>query len=238
MKKTFFLVLLLLTSIAKAQISFKGINTEDKTPTGIALDTSWKKKLNTFALENIVHPAWGYTHSERNYHNTIKIAEAEGVLVDEDVLFAAAFLHDLGGLPKFEIPNVDHGVRSAELAEKLLKSFGFPEEKIGHVKEVIIGHVYHQPKPSSDLARAFRDADIVDFLGSLGIARLLAATNELGSTGVGSIYQSLEIAKKLRDQLPKQLSFEVSQTISQKRIKEGNQILKLLEKESLGGLAY
>ncbi len=210
----------------------------DKTPTGIPLDTNWKIKLNTFAIENVKHAAWGYSHSERNYHNTIKLAESEGLQIDVDVLLAASFLHDLGGLAKFEISGVDHGVRSAQLAEKLLRSFGFPEEKIASVNEVIIGHVYHQPRPESDLALAFRDADILDFLGVLGVARLLSATNELKPSEIGSIDYSLSVAKKMEDTLFKKLTFETSKKIAKRKISESDLLFKILKKDSLGGLAY
>ncbi len=137
---------------------------KERTATGIALDAPWKKKLNAFALENVVHASWGYSHSERNFHLAKEIAQREGVYVDEDILFAASFLHDLGGLKEYERSGVGHGVRSAQLAGPLLRSIGFPENKINWVKEVIIGHVYDRPGPSSELAWAFRDADLLDFL--------------------------------------------------------------------------
>lgn len=99
------------------------------TATGIPLDAECKVKLNDFAVENIVHQSWGYPHAERNYHSTLKLAELEGIEVDKDVLFAAALLHDLGGLPPYEQEGVDHGVRSAEIGIPLLLSFGFPKNK-------------------------------------------------------------------------------------------------------------
>ncbi len=50
------------------------------------------------------------------------------------MLFAAAFLHDIGGFAPYEDPNVDHGLRSAQVAEPLLKSWGFPMAKFPQVK--------------------------------------------------------------------------------------------------------
>lgn len=216
------------------KVSFLSV---DKTPTGILLDTTWKKELNNFAKKNITHSAWGYGHSERNFQNSILLARAEGIQIDEDVLFAASFLHDVGGLLKFEKPGIDHGIRSAEVAQELLESIGFPIEKITAVKEVIIGHVYSKPIPTGELAQIFRDADTLDFLGPLGISRLISASAEL-SPDSGSFIKSLEIAKKLRDQIPVQLTFESSKKIAKKRILEGNKLLKELERDSFSGVAY
>ena len=50
------------------------------TPTGILLDTPWKLSLQEFAKKNVVHASWGYSHSERNYHNTKWISQIEGFI--------------------------------------------------------------------------------------------------------------------------------------------------------------
>lgn len=204
------------------------------TTTGIALDKVWKKKLYEFSKKNVIHSAWGMTHSERNFHLTKDILNHQNLTFDEDVLFAASFLHDLGGLEKFKKEGVDHGVQSAFLAEGLLRSFGFPENKIESVKEVVKGHVYSKEKPKSDLALAFRDADMLDFLGVNGVARMLSATSEWG----GNIHQVVDIIQKLKNQIATQFTFEWSQSIAQKKIKEQDYFLEILKKESLNGLAY
>ncbi len=209
---------------------------QETTATGIALDAPWKKRLNAFALKNVVHAAWGYSHSERNFHVAKAIAQDEGVYVDEDILFAVSFLHDLGGLKAYEKPGVDHGVRSAQLAGPLLRSFGFPEGKINSVKEAIVGHVYDRPGPSSELAWAFRDADLLDFLGPMGITRLLAANHELSKEG--SIKVSIEIAKNFMNSLPNKLYFPTSKRIGASKNSMAKRFLDNLKKESLGGLAY
>lgn len=49
------------------------------TPTGIPLDKPWKVALQEFAVKNVVHASWGYSHSERNYHNTKWISDTEGL---------------------------------------------------------------------------------------------------------------------------------------------------------------
>lgn len=206
------------------------------TPTGIILDEEWKVKLNQYALKNVVHPSWGYSHSERNYHNTKLIASASGIEVDEDVLLASSFLHDLGGLPGFEKEGVDHGLRSAQLSVPLLRSWGFPEEKLSLVEEVMINHVYYGVASQSEISKAFRDADMLDFLGPMGVARLVAAVMDMGNPV--SIGNSIEAVEQMQKKLPGQFSYKFSKMEGEKRIRESKEFLKKLEEYSFKRKAY
>lgn len=226
MNKYFFSLLLLVSATAFAQ---------PRTATGIVLDAAWKVKLNDFALKNVVHQSWGYPHAERNFQNTLKLAKLENIAVDEDVLFAAALLHDLGGLTGFEKEGVDHAVRSAEIAGPLLQSFGFPENKIDDVKEIILGHVYYGPKPQGTVVQLFRDADILDFMGTMGVARLLAANVELGKKP--AIENSTLTMKQMMTKLPAELMSPSAQKEGKSRMREMQNFLQMLEKYSFGGKA-
>src|SRR5579872_5978806 len=65
------------------------------TATGIALDAPWKVTIYQMARTTFKHPAWGWQHSERNYRVALQLAQGDGLKVDDDVLFAAAFMHDM-----------------------------------------------------------------------------------------------------------------------------------------------
>lgn len=145
------------------------------TPAGIPLDTAWRRAVYEQADTHLQHPSWGVRHSERNYVLGMALAEAEGLAVDADVLFAAAFLHDWGGIAPFAVAGVDHAARSVELAEPFLTEAGFPMEKFPAVRAAILGHMYDK-EPEGAEAVVLHDADALDFLGALGAARLLAAT--------------------------------------------------------------
>lgn len=145
------------------------------TPAGIPLDGPWRRAVYEQANTHLRHPSWGVRHSERNYVLGMTLAEAEGLNVDADVLFAAAFLHDWGGIEPFASRGVDHAVRSVELAEPFLTDAGFPMEKFPAVRAAILGHMYDK-EPEGSEAVVLHDADALDFLGALGAARLLAAT--------------------------------------------------------------
>ncbi|MEA3008420.1 MAG: hypothetical protein QOJ91_112 [Sphingomonadales bacterium] len=143
---------------------------------GITLSSPWRSAVYAYAREKLLHPAWGWRHSERDFLLARQIAREEKLTVDEDVLFAAAFLHDAGAIPPFAKDGVDHAVRSAELAEPLLRQARFPMAKFPAVKAAILGHMYDKEAGSSAEAKALHDADALDFLGATGIARRLSVT--------------------------------------------------------------
>ena len=147
------------------------------TPAGIPLDSAWRRAVFEQANTHFRHPSWGVRHSERNYVLGMALAETDGLAVDADVLFAAAFLHDWGGIAPFAVAGKDHAVRSVELAEPFLTEAGFPMEKFPAVRAAILGHMYDK-EPEGTEAVVLHDADALDFLGALGAARLLAATSD------------------------------------------------------------
>ncbi len=209
---------------------------QTQTPTGIPLDTPWKKEIYTFAVKNVKHPSWGVAHSERNYNLARELAKTDGIVLDGDVLFAASFLHDVGGIGSFAKQGVDHAVRSVEIAEPLLAQWGFPAAKMAQVKEMILGHVYYQPAPASEAAQAFRDADILDFIGAIGIARIFAITQEPG-TADPSLGSMAKLAREFADTLPAKCSLKASEAVSKRRQFESKLFLDRLHLETGKGLA-
>ena len=196
----------------------------------------WKTSLDEFALKNVVHQSWGYSHGLRNYHKSIEIAQRVGLEIDLDVLLAASMLHDIGGLPGFELPHVDHGVRSAEIAIPLLKEWGFPAEKLNDVKAMIIDHVYSNPAPIAMASKIFRDADMLDFLGPIGVSRLMAANLEMGSSP--DLANSVKVIESMNENLPDKFAFASSKKEGLKKIESIRGFMKTLETEALKGRAY
>ena len=218
--------LLPMTSIASNQ---------QATATGIPLDRSWKVKVYRFALEHVNHPAWGLTHSERDYQITVDLASREKKHIDKDVIFAAAFLHDVGGLPPYDEKGVDHAVRSVQVVEPLLKEWGFPSSKIDLVKETILKHVYYGKAGLSLEAILFRDADILDFIGPMGIARILSVTLE--SKKPALISNSIATLRKFAKEMPEKLTSEMARQDSKKRVKEMNRFLDSFQAYTYDGKA-
>ena len=84
-------------SFALAASASAQTQTPPSSPAGIALDAPWKQAVFKFATENLQHSAWGVEHSERDYLLATRLAAQEKLPVDADILFAAAFLHDVAG---------------------------------------------------------------------------------------------------------------------------------------------
>src|SRR5579864_2195514 len=63
--------------------------------TTFAGEAAWRATVRQFAAQHFKHPAWGYSHSVRDYELASALAAADHVTLDDDVLFAAAYLHDM-----------------------------------------------------------------------------------------------------------------------------------------------
>ena len=57
----------------------------------------WREAVRAFAEPHLQHTAWGPAHARRDYEMTLALARAQGTVVDTDGLYAAAYLHDMGG---------------------------------------------------------------------------------------------------------------------------------------------
>src|SRR5262245_46126319 len=64
-------------------------------PPGLVKGADWRESVRSFAQEHFKHPAWGYSHSTRDYALARELAAKDGVKLDDDVLFAASYLHDI-----------------------------------------------------------------------------------------------------------------------------------------------
>ena len=119
-------------------------------------------------------PADKFGHQPRVYALAVEIGQ--GMDYDDDVLFASAWMHDLGVFlghrPKDpeQLSRWDHVGYSIQQSRELLSNWGFPREKLDGVAEAIL---HHQPKdePTTVEATLLRDADILEQLGAVGILR-------------------------------------------------------------------
>jgi len=171
------------------------------------------------AIENYIavhaNPVHKFGHQPRLYALTQQIGA--GMTYDDDVVFAAVWLHDLGVFighrPETEeaLKTWDHVAYVIEKAPAILKEAAFPEEKIPAVLEVIRTHQPHDT-PLTPEATIARDADILEQLGAIGITRTLA---KLGSdTRFCTFTEALHALKKHLDTLPEQLHLETSKALA------------------------
>lgn len=198
-------------------------------PAGIPAESPWRAAVLAHAMEHFQHPGWGWRHSERDYLLAMAVAEAEGLVVDPDVMFAAAFLHDWGGIEPFAVPGVDHAERSVELAEPFLREAGFPMDKFLALRAAILGHMYDR-EPEGPEAVALHDADLLDFLGATGAARMLAVTGERPDYD-----QALGRIERFAAELPGQLKTSAAREMAAPRVAAMTAFLEALRREVPAG---
>jgi uncharacterized protein len=191
----------------------------------------WQKELDAY-LKGFVHPAWGYSHCRRVYATCLRLAESEGAAVDRDALLAASYVHDLGAFPPYRRESVDHAERSVQVAAELLPGYGFPAEKIPLVEAIVAGHMFYSD-PGGDIeALIFHDADVLDFMGCVGITRLLAVVGLDDWTP--DLKSALKLIRRFSRELPAKLHLAAAKEIGDRRRAEMLRFLSELEAETEG----
>jgi uncharacterized protein len=205
----------------------------DTTQAGIPMDTPWKKEVYRFSQEHFQHSAWGVAHYERVYLLSMEIAKSENLIIDTDVLFAAALLHDMGAFESFRKEGVDHARRSVQVVEEVLKKAGFPMDKLEAVQDAIRGHSYYDQPSERPESVVLHDADTLDFLGAMGIIRVVSIT-ERGSWA-SDLPKALKTLKGFQKDLPSKLVTETAKWMGENRVREMELIFDMLDKASVGG---
>jgi len=190
----------------------------------------WRAAVRSFAEEHLQHTAWGPAHARRDYEVTLQLARAEGLAVDDDALYAAAYLHDMGGLPPYAKTGVDHGERSAQLVDSVLRGTGFPMQKVPLVQELVSHHQYYRPPDTLRVAVLFRDADILDFMGAIDVARIISLTKR--EKFVPDLPQAIEVLQKQMVDMPKLLQSDAAKREGERRTAEMKAFLDALSAET------
>jgi hypothetical protein len=141
----------------------------------------WRATVRELALSHFKNPAWGYSHCLRDYALARELAAADHVALDDDVLFAASYLHDMAAFAPWEDVKVDHSDVGARVVDTVLKGTGFPMEKIDAVRGAIRTHMYYRD-PVGPEALYLHDADALDWLGAIGVARIIALVDPHGGS--------------------------------------------------------
>lgn len=121
-----------------------------------------------------------FTHLLRVWKNVSEISASEGG--DGEILLAAVLLHDCATIEKNSPLRAEASRLSAEKAREVLKGLGWPEARIAAVTHAIEAHSYSAAvEPKSLEASILRDADRLDALGAVGVARCFYVAGRMAS---------------------------------------------------------
>ena len=122
--------------------------------------------------------AHDFEHTMRVYKNAQKICEKEQG--DEKLVLSAALLHDIVSYPKSDKRSKTSSIESAKKSQKILEKLNFSKEEITIISGAILDHSYSQNKiPKTIEGKILQDADRLDALGAIGIARVFATGGSL-----------------------------------------------------------
>ncbi len=171
------------------------------------------------------HPVWGYAHCLRVHALAEELAASERLSYDAEILRIAALLHDVGLYKAYAFREApDHAKRSADVAERVLKDGDFPPQATRAVIDAILSHPPGAPPGTSAEAALLKDAVALDYLGAIGLSRILAMVGT--EDDVADIPAALWHAESLRRRIPGLLVFESSKGIARRRIIEMDDFLQ------------
>jgi len=133
----------------------------------------------------------------RVYNLCLHLAKYESG-IDLDVLKTAALLHDIARVKEFQdkIGSIDHAILGAEMAAEILRKHGYSEDEIDLVKHCIAAHRFRgKVKPQTREAKILFDADKLDVLGAIGVARSFMMAGQYGQ----KTYANMSIEDYLKD---------------------------------------
>ncbi|MYN09955.1 HD domain-containing protein [Pseudoduganella aquatica] len=100
---------------------------------------------------------------------------------DALVVLAACYLHDLVNLPKNSPERHLASRQAARLASRQLAELGFPQEKLAATAHAIETHSFSAGiQPETIEAKIVQDADRLDALGAVGLARMFYTAGRMG----------------------------------------------------------
>ncbi len=139
-------------------------------------------------------PAHDTLHVSRVVSNARAIASREHA--DPFIVEAAAWLHDIVQLPKGSGPAGESARQSAHEASIFLTGLGLDREDVAAIAHAIETHSFSGGlKPDTIEAAVVQDADRLDALGAIGLARLWVVAGTLGS----DLYHGSDPAATARD---------------------------------------
>jgi uncharacterized protein len=176
-----------------------------------------------------------FSHQPRLYELAKRLAE--GRAFDDDVLYAAAWMHDLGVFigHRPEDPTAlaawDHVTYAAREVPPILRQLGFPEGKIAAAVEAIRTHLPSR-KPTSFEGTLLRDADILEQLGAIAVLRTVSKVGR--DTRFVRYADAVQVLRRNVEDLPAQLELASARRLAGPRVETLKAFLAAAEAEADG----
>ncbi len=117
--------------------------------------------------------AHDFEHVLRVYETAKMICTKEKA--NKKLVLYSVLLHDIAAFPKNDKRSKISSTKSSKEAKKILKKFSFPDEEIKIISNAIEDHSFSKhKKPTSLEGKILQDADRIDAIGAIGIARTFA----------------------------------------------------------------
>ncbi|SEF56346.1 metal dependent phosphohydrolase [Bryocella elongata] len=195
----------------------------------------WRELLVQYLREQ-AKPVHKFSHQPRLYMLTQQIARTFAAdAYDDDVVFAAVYLHDLGVFlghrpeDPAALARWDNVRYACEQAPAVLERVGFPLEKAPAVVACIAQHL-PKSEPQTLEATVLRDADILEQLGAIGILRTVT------KVGCDTRFHTFEDARvslqKALDTLPGKIRLEATRELARPKIDVMREFLGMLSTEA------
>jgi uncharacterized protein len=177
-------------------------------------------------------PVDKFSHQPRLYALTREVGA--GQCYDDDVVFAAAWLHDLGVFVGHRPENPealaqwDCVAYAMKQAPAVLQRVGFPVEKSPAVVEAVRTHQPHA-KPTTIEGVILRDADLLEQLGAVAVLRTVCKIGR--DTRFKTFPDALRVLQRNADTLMAQVTLPTTRLLAGPRLRALQDFLVAAEAE-------
>lgn len=148
----------------------------------MSIAEQFEPQLIDFIRQEMVQdPAHDLSHVKRVVKTALELCRQEKGQIE--IVLPAAYLHDCFTFPKNHPDRAKSSMMAADKATQFLKDIGYPSEYINGIHHAICSHSYSANiAPTTLEAKIVQDADRLDALGAVGIARCLQVSASFGSS--------------------------------------------------------
>lgn len=173
-------------------------------------------------------PVASVDHVERMVTWSQKLSRGMGA--DPEILTAGALVHDIGVV----VDRPTHFEAGLPLAREVLQKAGLAEEKIEPALHVMQAHSrYGGPEPQTLEARIGQDADALEYLGAIGVVRLVVRGLKDGSFD-GKISKFPEFMRSIIAKVDNTFHTSEAEKLGQERLEFMRQFNERIEQEIRG----